>query len=123
MKQFEQFLIFYKQLSGILIEIENYINKKEYNEALNQINHQERIVNKIILLKQNIKFTEEESNRIKQLEAALNNKKKQVVQKMEKVKSQIKKELDKANADKKLNTAYIQHEETDVSGGLIDLSE
>ncbi len=78
MKDFEQLKILYVQLKNIEIEIEKYINLKEYEEALSKLSYKDLLINKIKTVQKSVKMNDEQKTEIANMkkevaEISLNN--------------------------------------------------
>ena len=121
MTQFNQIELLYNQFLNLVNEITIMIEQEEYDAAAAKFKRKDNLVKQLAMVKKTVKFSEEEKLKMQSIENVIQEKDKNMLEHLTKLRDEVAVELKVTKKKHKLSSAYERP--IDRQGGIIDIEE
>ena len=121
MTQFNQIELIYNQFLNLSNEIAVMIEKEEYDAATAKLESKDNLVKQLAMAKKTVKFSNEEKLKMQSIENVIQEKDKNMLEHLKKLRFEVADELKATKKKHKLSSAYERP--IDKQGAIIDIEE
>lgn len=122
MTQFEHLELLYNQFLNLIDEINSLIRNEEYESAVEKLEHKNKLINKIVIARKTVNFTDEQMKEASLIERNIEEKERESLIHLKKIQNEVGEEINNIKKKVKINAAYtIKIEEQ--QGDIVDILE
>ena len=122
MTQFENIELIYRQYINLTKEINIMIQNEDYQKATEKLKDKDKLTKRLSVAKKTTKLTNEENQKLKEIEEKLIENNKRNIIYLKKLKQEVAEKLKKTKKQVKISSAYSLRPKK-KQGRLIDVSE
>lgn len=122
MTQFANLELLYNQFFNLADEIKQMIEEEDYSEAIIKLDYKDKLMKKLSVTQKTVIFSEEEKARLHQIEQKLQEKERENINYINKLRNEMGQKLKSTNSRVKMNSAYDMYSKKS-SGVIVDISE
>ena len=121
-KQFDQLKMLYKQVLATSIEVKNFIEKENYDEALSRETHKAQLISKINIVKNSFDLTDFEQSTLRKIVEDIQKQEMENISTVKDLKDDIALKLKALKAKSKITNKYSGDTEPQ-EGSILDFNE
>lgn len=121
-KQFDQLKMLYKQVLATSIEVKNFIEKENYDEALSRETHKAQLISKINIVKNSFNLTDFEQSTLRKIIEDIQKQEVENLENLKELKEDTAIKLKAINAKSKITNIYSSDTEPQ-EGSILDFNE
>ncbi|MDD3436855.1 MAG: hypothetical protein PHC64_06870 [Candidatus Gastranaerophilales bacterium] len=122
MTQFKDLELIYNEFSCLAEEINNLIDKEDYETAILKLKHKDKIIKKLLAARNTVDFTPEQRQKLNLMENKIKDNEHKILNSLKELQNEVGKELNVTKKKVKISSAYSIHAQ-EKQGRYIDISE
>lgn len=122
MTEFEQIELLYNQFMNLTKEINSFIESEDFESAVLNLKHKNKLIKKMLLTRKTIKPTKEQLEKLNEMEETIRTNEHEILDSLKIRHKEISEELNKTKKRVKLSSAYDKTPER-TEGRIIDISD